>query len=207
MRAAAILIFGLVFLSSCTAVTGEAYRAQIDSLEEHQPGRALVLFDVDFAVPEGESPARYFPLPKWRNLGADAGDEEALSFWGPGLQGEMFAYSVKPGLHRLFVTDYDGKHYWRDSDRHLTFEVDPGEVVYIGRLFYRLRPGSGGFAISVQDASNDAREFLRTSYPQIADDMQTRLARYRIIAGLPKPYENYHGDSYMHVVNGIIATW
>lgn len=209
MRIAAILLLGLVFLSSCTAWTGEAYRAQIESLEEHRPDRAIVLFDVDVdvAVSEGERRPKYFPLPKWRNLEVDAGAEGPLSFWGHGIQGEMFAYSVKPGLHRLFVTDYDGLHHWRDSDRHLTFEVSAGEVVYIGSLLYRLRPAPGGFAISVQDASDEAREFLRTSYPQIADDMQTRLARYRVIAGLPKPYENYNPAHSRAALLGVMSTW
>ena len=183
-----VLAFALASLCACAA-TGEWYEARIDGLADHSPERGVVLFDIDIVSTDEDAREDKHPLAKWQNLTLDEDVDDERAFLGRGYYGEMLAYSVKPGIHRLFVSFYKGVSFWDPRpNRVLVFAVQPGEVVYVGKLLYTWDIPPGKYSIKIKDDFHEADEYLAEKFPSLRGKLQKRLARYTRIESLEQPY-------------------
>ena len=172
------VIFALA-VTGC-AGGGASYNADIRPDKPHDPKNAFVVMEVR-VVNESRDPR---PTVTWQNLSVTEGER---TFRTGGRDAGLHAYSVRPGMYRLFVSNISSQYFWEGrTDRYVSFEARPGEAVYIGVIGYTLTRTT--FAISVHDEYPQAVAWVQERHPAYATTLKRQIAERRTMAGLSKPF-------------------
>lgn len=127
-------------------------------------------FRVGFTEPSGEFD---FSTQDFYRIGVRTGEEKYFVVPLP---------ATVPYGRDYYLDTIEPRSWWVNLSAELagTFHVRPGEVTYIGRIVIRLPPRIGRdrpFSIDVEDAEEEAREYLRQRLPALARALRSEFLR------------------------------